>query len=183
MSGQPRKSFEEVRAILNDVKFMDREIRLLRKKDGYLLQIQYWEQDVENPEGPLVLQRARKWYLSPYSTETEIVETAFKACRVSMDHVLKEHFLYKGHRVYSPHFKIEARIQMCKDKAFDSRIPIQLNKCSDCGTGIFQGPEQVRLLPGGFEDRYRVLRYGCTCDGSPPLPAEGWEPVTRRMVP
>jgi len=102
---------------------MDRKFRLLPKGDGFLLQLEYEEADVDNPTDPTpTTQRARKWYVSPFSTETEIVETAFKSCRVSLDHVLKEHFLYKKRRVYSPHFSIDARIRLCDDKAFDGRI-------------------------------------------------------------
>jgi len=115
----PRKTFAEIQAIIGAVKFMDRELRLLEKGDGYLLQLSYQEPDVET--GELALQRTRKWYISPWMTETEIVETAFKACRTSMDHVLKEHFLYKGRRVYSPHFTIEARIEACDEGHFDER--------------------------------------------------------------
>ncbi len=119
---QIRKSKQEIQDILNQIEFMDRKIVLLEKGDGFLLQIQYYEADINT--GKIELQKARKWYISPFSTETEIVETAFAACRRSMDHVLKEHFLYKGHRVYSPHFDINARIKICQDEQFDGREPL-----------------------------------------------------------
>lgn len=115
----PQKTKAEIQKIIDNVKFMDRSFRLLEKDDGFLFQLQYFEPDVET--GEMLLQRARKWYISPWSTETEIVETIFKACRISMNHVTKEHFTYKGERVYSPHFDINARLKMCKDKAFDRR--------------------------------------------------------------
>lgn len=114
-----RKSFEEVRAIVANVSFMDRTFRVLEKGDGYLLQIQYMEVDIVT--GKLEKQSARKWYVSPFSTETEIVETAFKAARVSMDHVLKEHFKYEGVRVYSPHFNVRARMALAEAKDHDGR--------------------------------------------------------------
>jgi len=114
-----KKTIDEVASIVAQIQFMDRSFRLLPKGSGFLLQIQYHEADIET--GELALQRARKWYISPWSTETEIVETAFKACRVSMDHVLKEHFTYKGCRVYSPHFDVNARVEMCQQKRFDRR--------------------------------------------------------------
>jgi hypothetical protein len=114
-----RKTRSEIQSIISAVQFMDREFRLLEKGDGYLLQLSYREPDVET--GEMALHRARKWYVSPWMTETEIVETAFKACRVSSDHVLKEHFLYKGRQVYSPHFDVAVRIQACDERRFDSR--------------------------------------------------------------
>lgn len=115
----PRKTKAEILKIIDGIKFMDRTFRLMPKGDGYLLQLSYYEADIET--GKKALQMARKWYISPWMTETEIVETAFAACRRSMDHVLKEHFTYQGERVYSPHFEVQARLKMCKDKKFDRR--------------------------------------------------------------
>jgi len=120
---QKPKTERQIRTILDNIQFQDRRFRLLRKGDGFLVQVEYEEADIDIPGSAPTLQRGRKWYVSPFSTETEIVETAFKALRISNDHVLKEHFLYKGHRVYSPHFQIEARIEMCKNKRFDRREP------------------------------------------------------------
>lgn len=116
-----KKTLKDVEDIVRNVSFMDRSLRLGVMGHGYFLQVQYLEEDINT--GKVELQKARKWYVSPWATETEIVETAFKACRTSMDHVLKEHFLYKGRRVYSPHFGINARIAMCDNEAFDSRPP------------------------------------------------------------
>lgn len=114
------KSWDEVWEIIQQISFMDRVFVLLKKGDGFLFQISYMEQDVER-KGAATLQKARKWYISPYSTETEIVETVFKACRTSMDHVVKEHFLYAGHRIYSPHIDVLARVEICQLRKFDRR--------------------------------------------------------------
>lgn len=114
-----KKTKAEVEAIVSNISFMDRQFRVLEKGDGFLLQLQYVEANVET--GEPMLQRARKWYISQWATETEIVDTAFAACRRSMDHVMKEHFLYKGLRVYSPHFQIEARLELAKAGRFDRR--------------------------------------------------------------
>lgn len=148
--GQPRKSLAEVKTIIDRISFMDRQFRITERNKGYMLQIEYYEVDVDDSSNTEpVLQRARKWYISPYSTETEIVETAFKACRTSMDHVLKEHFLYLGRRVYSPHFSIQARLRMCDEKAFDSRISLD-KTCSHCRgeRTLDEGKgEEIRLVP------------------------------------
>lgn len=122
---QPRKTFEEVLIILSNITFMDRKFRLLTKGDGFLFQLWYMEPDSNVPGSTVpVLQRARKWYISPFSTETEIVETVFKACRTSMEHVVREHFHYKGEKVYSPHMHIDARLDLCRQAGnFDGRLP------------------------------------------------------------
>lgn len=118
---QERKSFDEVQSILGDIHFMDWNLRLLEKGDGFLIQWVFMDIDIDNPSGPMVPQHCRKWYVSPYSTTTEIVETAWKAAWVAMLHETKEKFTYKGRRVYSPHFDVEARIAMCDTVEFDQR--------------------------------------------------------------
>lgn len=121
MDQQSQKTMEEILSIVNQISFMDRSFFIGKKDDGFFLQVRYMEEDIET--GKMERQQARKWYVSPFSTETEIVETAFKACKISMEHVVKEHFQYKGRRVYSPHFDIAARIELCDAKRFDGRIP------------------------------------------------------------
>jgi hypothetical protein len=116
-----RKSIEDVRDIVDRCVFRDRSFEVMPKGDGYLLQVQYWEPDVENPDRGDVLQKARKWYVSPWSTETEIVETAFLACCRSMEHVVKEHFTYRNRRVFSPHFAIGERMSACDREGYDRR--------------------------------------------------------------
>ena len=120
---QPKKTRQEIETIVNGLQFMDRKFHLLDKGDGYLLQMSYYETDVENPNTPPVLQSTRKWYVSPFMSESEIVETAWAcACR-SMLHVASEHFRYLGSQVYSQHFAVAQRIALCNSGAFDCRIP------------------------------------------------------------
>lgn len=119
MSAQ-RKSRNEVLAVLSGVVFKDRRFLLLEKGDGYLLQLEYDEPDVEHPGEP-IRQSTRKYYVSPYSTESEIVETAWLAVLRSEQHVASEHFTYKGRRVYSQHFDVSARVEMCDEGWFDRR--------------------------------------------------------------
>lgn len=116
---QTPKTFEEVLGIIKQIKFRDRVLHLGEMGNGFYLQVQYLEKCVDT--GKMMTQKARKWYISTFASETEIVETAFKAIKVSNEHVLKEHFSYKGRRVFSPHFDIDARIAMCDAGKFDSR--------------------------------------------------------------
>ncbi len=117
---QPKKSLAELRAILAEVQFLDRKIVLMEKGDGFLLQVQYLEADVET--GEPALQKARKWYVSPYSTTTEVVRTAYKAICTSMQHVVDEHFLYRGKRIYSPHYDVESLVELDQART-DRREP------------------------------------------------------------
>lgn len=121
---QPRLTRQQVRAIVDRIKFKDRTFLLLDKGDGFLLQMEYFEPDVEKPGSPPVSQKTRKYYLSPHSTESEIVETAWLCVQRSQWHVASEYFTYDGRRVYSQHFSVRARIKMCDDQAFDVREPL-----------------------------------------------------------
>lgn len=122
---QSKKAREEIQEILDQIHFMDREFRLLDKGEGFLLQMTYLEPDVLNVKAGPVLQSTRKYYLSPFMTETEIVETAWLCVQRSQIHVASEHFMYQGARVYSQHFHIAGRLGLCDMDQFDGREPIE----------------------------------------------------------
>ena len=62
--------------------------------DGFYIQLRYTEPDIET--GQPELQHARKWYISSYATKSEVVQTVLKACLTSAEHMIREHFKYKG---------------------------------------------------------------------------------------
>lgn len=114
-----RKTFQEIQDIVMQVKFPDRDFFLGWMGMGAYVQVRYTEPDVDT--GMMGVQHARKWYISPYATETEIVETCYAAIRRSFEHVIGEHFTYQGRRIYSPHFEVSARLELCDQKRFDKR--------------------------------------------------------------
>ena len=119
---QKRMTIDEVQKILDLINLGsclytgNPRFRLMRKGDGYLLQFVYDEADVEFPEKGPVPQHCRKWYVSPFSTETEVVRTAFKAVEASMAHRLGEHFTYRGKQIHSPHLDVEALIFIAENQ-------------------------------------------------------------------
>lgn len=121
-SKQPRLTVLDVSAVLDKVKFKDRVFLLHTKGNGFLLQMEYLEPDVEHPEKGPVRQATRKYYLSPYMTESEIVETCWLMVKRSQEHVASEHFTYEGRRVYSQHFDVRARVHMCDEERYDKRV-------------------------------------------------------------
>lgn len=118
---QQAKAKEEIERIIKRVSFKDRTFRLMEKGDGYLVQMEYMEPDVEKSGSEPVKQSTRKWYISPYMTESEIVETCWAMVCRSQIHVASEHFTYKGRRAYSQHFDVNYRVDGCDIKAFDVR--------------------------------------------------------------
>ena len=122
--GQTKLTREEIQRIVDRVDFMDRNYRLMEKGDGYLLQMEYMEADVEKPGSEPVKQSTRKWYISPYMTESEIVETCWACVCRSQLHVASEHFTYYGRRVYSQHFHVMERVRLCDANEYDVRKPL-----------------------------------------------------------
>jgi hypothetical protein len=94
----------------------------MEKGDGFLVQMSYMEPDVTKLGSPPALQSTRKWYISPYSTDTEVIETCFAMVCRSQLHMAGEHFTFHGRQIYSPHFDYLKRMEMCDMEAFDRRI-------------------------------------------------------------
>lgn len=68
--------------------------------------------------------KGRKWYISPYATDSEIVLTAFKAAATALEHEAREAFLYKGQAILGPHFDVDflvAAIEKTGNLALDVR--------------------------------------------------------------
>lgn len=113
---QKRKTPKEIEAIVAEVSIGDLydrpHFRLLQKDDGFLLQFIYFEASVNDPGSEPIEQRCRKWYMSAFSTKTEIVRTAFKAVQASMMHRLGEHFRYRGKQIHSPHLHVDGLLEI-----------------------------------------------------------------------
>lgn len=118
---QPKLTREHIQEVLDQVSFQDRKFLLIEKQDGFLVQMSYLEPDIDKPGSEPIEQKTRKWYISPYMTESEIVETCFAmVCRSQM-HIAGEYFQYRGRRVYSPHFDVNARIELCDNNRYEVR--------------------------------------------------------------
>jgi hypothetical protein len=47
----------------------------------------------------------RKWMLSEHMTDGELVQTAFLATKIAVEHELRETFLYRGQPIFDPHYE------------------------------------------------------------------------------
>ena len=63
--------------------------------------------------GVVKAQRGRKWYLSPWMTKSELVQTALKAALTYVEHETREHFKYRGRAVFGPHYDVDALWEVC----------------------------------------------------------------------
>lgn len=65
--------------------------------------------------GLIERQETRKWLVSPHMTDSEVVHTALKCVLTGVEHEVREHFTYRGRRVFSPHFNVEALVSICDE--------------------------------------------------------------------
>lgn len=113
------QTLKSIRQILDDVRFRRHDFIVKPKNDGFYLQVVYVEGDVQS--GVPTEQHGRKWLLSPHMTKSEIVQTAFKAVLTSEEHRAREHFTYKGKRIFGPHFDVDDLVAICENGKLDVR--------------------------------------------------------------
>lgn len=63
----------------------------------------------------------RKWGLSYHMTDSEVVQTCFKAVLTALEHEAREQFRFDGAAVMNPHYDIYALKRLCEEQAFDER--------------------------------------------------------------
>lgn len=78
---------------------------------AHYIQACFYALDVET--GTKEQQRGRKWYISDFATDSEIVFTCLAAVKMALQHEMHESFLVDGHRLVDPHvdaFELAARV-------------------------------------------------------------------------
>src|SRR5687767_8188349 len=72
---------------------------------GWLLQVVFTTTCTAT--GQTLPQGGRKWYISHWATNAEVVQTALKAVLTAMEHEVRESFLYAGRAIYGPHQSLD----------------------------------------------------------------------------
>lgn len=83
-------------------------------RDGWLLWVEFLS-PFEKP-WQRQLQKGRKLYVSPHSTESEVVQTCWLAVHLALEHEAREMFSYKQKVVFGPHIAINAHIAKADDR-------------------------------------------------------------------
>lgn len=103
-----------IQELLDHIQFMGYTFVVRPAHGGVVVSGAYTEEDVYTGiEEPQV---TRKWLLSPFMSDSEVVQTVFKLCATSFEHRLREHFLYKGRRIFGPHFDVEDLWRLCEQR-------------------------------------------------------------------
>lgn len=82
----------------------DRDI-IFKEKGRIFLQVLYHSPCTKT--GEKKVWKGRKWYLSQYMTDDEIVKTAYCAFKAAVEHEIMEGFKVDGKILFNPHINFE----------------------------------------------------------------------------
>jgi hypothetical protein len=116
-------NLDEIREIVTQIVYEDWEFYIGEDENRVYLQLRFFAPSIST--GKMEIQQGRKWLLSPRMTKSELVQTAFKAVLTAVEHEVRENFKYKKRRVYSPHFDVEALVQLSDEKKLDYRKDLE----------------------------------------------------------
>lgn len=118
---QLQDDLPRVTGILKDIKLiiMGKPVSVMAHSDkarsgAVYMQCTYYDNCRET--GKLTPWNGRKWYLSPYMTDDEIVKTAFAAFKATVEHEIMEGFTYKEVVVFNPHVDHRALMSVSGDQ-------------------------------------------------------------------
>lgn len=86
---------------------------------GFWVRVMYFEADIVT--GHACEQKGRRWYVSKFATKSEIVQTILKAALTSAEHMVREHFLYRGARIFGPHYNVDDLVDLVRKSEEDHR--------------------------------------------------------------
>lgn len=96
----------KIRGILGSISYKEGwRLRLSREERSAYMMWEFPATCVKTKSQGIVT--SRKWRISEYMTESEIVGTALLAALTAEEHEAREHFRYKDVRVYNPHVDIK----------------------------------------------------------------------------
>lgn len=69
------------------------------------------------------LQKGRKWYLSDFMTDDEIVKSIYGAFEMAVKHEILEGFKVDGKSLFNPHVDFEELLKVCDKEVTRVHIP------------------------------------------------------------
>lgn len=91
---------------------MDCNVHIGFDGDRHYLQIRCYRRDVIT--GEMGFGYGGKAYLSPFSTDSELVQAIFGLYKGYWEHEARENFKWRGRRVFGPHISTEALWEVAK---------------------------------------------------------------------
>jgi hypothetical protein len=116
---QAVKTNGEILKIVEKVTYKDWDIVLRFDDKRPYIQIQFEAPD--SFTGVVERQHCRKWMLSRFMTNSEIVRTIYKAIEAAVLHEMQEDFRYDDEPIFRPHMDIEALWDISSNNMVDKR--------------------------------------------------------------
>jgi len=116
----------EVAEVLSEISYKDWNHDLIIEPENappseQFMFLRFWWNDPNDHS----VQTSRRWYISPHSTKSEVVQTALLAVLVAEEHETREQFRYKGAKIFGPHFDVDVMTDISKKKVnLDLRTPV-----------------------------------------------------------
>jgi hypothetical protein len=112
----PKLTLVDLQKIVANVAYRRHQFHIVDKPglDGFFLQLRFLAPCAHRETR--TLQFSRKWYISCFSTPSEVVHTAFKAVLTAEEHEVREAFCYKGEAIFGPHFSVDWLQLQCRNK-------------------------------------------------------------------
>lgn len=113
-------NIEQIRKfVASNIKYKDWAFVINEKNGVMYLQIQFIAKD--NFSDDTSIQHCRKWQLSKWMTETELVQTAWAAVQRAEIHEAAENFKFKGADIFNTHLDVEWLAALCRDNKYEHR--------------------------------------------------------------
>lgn len=109
-----QENITRTREIVNQIKLPDSfDIRVDLHPEGRTF-LQIRQCTTCNRTGEPYNEGGRKWDISGFATESEIVFTVWKAFLTFVEHEMRENFTYKGKKIFDPHIDVNALLVACE---------------------------------------------------------------------
>ena len=130
---------ERIENLVSQIKYKDWDIIVAPMGGGHSIQVVLSSFDPQTG-APW---RGRKWYISNFMTDEEIVSTIFKAILTAEEHECRENFLFKGKAIYGPHLSLDALVENADRKA---------SRLASWTDPVFDGPPKREMIAVNAEE-------------------------------
>ena len=117
-------TFSEIQKFVEEnISYLDWEFYIGKKGEAIYLQVRF---DAPNNYHPEITEKqfCRKWQLSTWMTETEIVQTCWGAVQRAVMHEASEQFLFKKVDIFNTHLNVAKLVELRNgEHALEHRAP------------------------------------------------------------
>lgn len=149
MSQQPQRqlSHQGLHAIMDQIATPLGRFRIGSETDAFWIQFTLHAPDYAQG-GDEKEWRGRKWRVSAFMAEGEVVRTAFAAVMAAQEHEVREGFKYRGNAIFGPHLSLMLLAAACKGPVVE-RQPITLDGDLGAASTVPLGTLTVRAGSAG----------------------------------